>query len=89
MAASDWVGWLGSLTGGTGVSQWSTVNSDRARTGPGRPGQGWTWAGLGRAGPDTCRIFMCPRGGSGLLTGSVHAAGSRRTGAMVHRGPLT
>jgi hypothetical protein len=44
----------------------STVKADRAQTGL---GQGWTWAGSGRPGPDTCRSLVQPCCGFGLILG--------------------
>jgi hypothetical protein len=52
MAASDWARAMRSVTGGTKSTvniDWSTINEDRAVTGPRR-----AWVGL----PDACRSAM-------------------------------
>jgi hypothetical protein len=55
----------------------STVNVDKARTGPSGPELGRVWAGLGRAGPVMCQTGRWPRGTYGSPLGLAHVYGSR------------
>jgi hypothetical protein len=47
-----------------------SMGRDRASVGRVRAGYGPGWAGLGRAGPDTCQLLAVPRRVPDLKTGS-------------------